>query len=89
LIFIRKWILAQLKPSFETNDDLLRNLDENQRSKDLADNTASKQKGAYDISDDEGSSESENDRQPVELDEAAQARSELFNFFLSLLLTSI
>ena len=81
--------MAQLKPSFETNDDLLRNLDENQRSKDLADNTASKQKGAYDISDDEGSSESENDRQPVELDEAAQARSELFNFFLSLLLTSI
>ncbi len=78
-----------MKPSFETNDDLLRNLDENQRSKDLADNTASKQKGAYDISDDEGSSESENDRQPVELDEAAQARSELFNFFLSLLLTSI
>ena len=72
-MFTRKWILAQLKPSLETADDLLRDLDDKQRSQDQADDSQSKQRGPYDISDDEGSSESENDRVPIELDDAAQA----------------
>ncbi len=78
--------MAQLKPSLETSDDLLRDLDANRKEKDQADDSPSKQRGAYDVSDDEGSSESENDKQPVELDEAAQARSEhiaLTFYFLS------
>jgi hypothetical protein len=70
-VFFRKWILAQLKPSLETADDLLEN--ENQRSQ--ANDTPLQQRGAYDISDDEGSSDSENDQQPTELDDAAKARS--------------
>ncbi len=70
----RKWILAQLKPSLENADDLLRDLDDDQRNRDDAEDTSFKQKGGYDISDDEGSSESENDRPPIDLDEAAQVR---------------
>ena len=75
----RKWILNQLKLSPDDDADILKDLG----AKDEADDSVAKRgAGNYDISDDEGSSDSENDKQPVDLDEAAQARKNVFKMSL-------
>jgi hypothetical protein len=80
--FDRKWILNQLK-SFGDDDDALASLENISRGADDSDANA---RGNYNISDDEESSDSENDKQPVNLDAAAQVNYLILNPIRTLLM---
>ena len=67
--------MNQLKSSPGDNFDVLKELEEPIQGGDADEAQSKGRAGNYDISDDEGSSDSDNNKQPVDLDEAAQAIS--------------
>ncbi len=71
LLMFRKWIVDQLKGLHESDaGDSLKDGQDNDNDPDIQ--QRSKRGPGYDISDDEGSSGSDQDKSPVDLDEAAQ-----------------
>jgi hypothetical protein len=64
--------LNQLKSSVDSGDDVLKALEEDSRFNQELKNQPNSQKGDYDISDDEGSSGSGENKQPVDLDDASK-----------------